>query len=183
MIGTLANAIGRAPAFSLVVVIALALIAETRRLPSSHVRSEQGFASLLPALAGRGVALAMWLVALPAIAAGALDVLAPLRLHRFGAGTAAVGATFLLAAVAEAARQPRRGPRLRSPRADAAGARSGSSPSARLLLCFSLPGDALALALVVVATGGALGGFWAPAMALLSDAAERHGSTTACRRR
>jgi MFS family permease len=174
VIGTLANAIGRAPAFSLVVVIALALIAETRRLPSSHVRSEQGFASLLPALAGRGVALAMWLVALPAIAAGALDVLAPLRLHRFGASTAAVGATFLLAAVAEAVVSPAAG-RLSDRRGRLLPVRLGLVVVGGLLLCFSVPSGALALALVVVATGGALGGFWAPAMALLSDTAERLG--------
>ncbi len=174
VIGTLANAIGRAPAFSLVVVIALLLIAETRRLPSSHVRSEQGFGSLLPALGGRGVALAMWLVALPAIAAGALDVLAPLRLHRFGAGTAAVGATFLLAAVAEALVSPAAG-RVSDRRGRMLPVRLGLVAVGGLLLCFTLPGGALALAFIVVATGGALGGFWAPAMALLSDTAERLG--------
>jgi MFS family permease len=174
VIGTLANAVGRAAAFSLVVVIALLLIAETRRLPSGHVRSEQGFGNLLPALAGRGVALAMWLVALPAIAAGALDVLAPLRLHRFGAGTAAVGATFLLAAVAEAAVSPAAG-RLSDRRGRMLPMRLGLVAVGVLLLCFGLPGRALPLAVLVVAIGGALGGFWAPAMALLSDAAERHG--------
>jgi MFS family permease len=174
VIGTLANAVGRAAAFSLVVVIALLLIAETRRLPSSHVRSEQGFGNLLPAIAGRGVGLAMWLVALPAIAAGALDVLAPLRLHRFGAGTAAVGATFLLAAVAEAAVSPAAG-RLSDRRGRMLPMRLGLVAVGALLLCFSLPGEALLLAALVVAIGGALGGFWAPAMALLSDAAERHG--------
>jgi MFS family permease len=174
VIGTLANAIGRASAFSLVVVIALLLIAETRRLPSSHVRSEQGFGSLLPALAGRGVALGMWLVALPAIAAGALDVLAPLRLHRFGAGTVAIGATFLLAAVAEAAISPAAG-HVSDRRGRMLPLRLGLAAAGALLLCFSLPSEALVLAVVVVAIGGTLGGFWAPAMALLSDAAERYG--------
>jgi predicted MFS family arabinose efflux permease len=174
VIGTLANAIGRRAAFSVVVVIALALIAQTQRLPSNHVRSEQGLSSVLPALRGRGVALAMWLVALPAIAAGAIDVLAPLRLHRFGAGAAAVGATFLLAAVAEAAVSPAAG-RLSDRRGRLLPLRLGLAVVACLLLCFTLPGHTLALAVLVVAIGGALGGFWAPAMALLSDAAERHG--------
>jgi MFS family permease len=174
VIGTLANAVGRTAAFSLVVVIALALIAETRRLPSTHVRSEQGFGSLLPALRGRGVSLAMWLVALPAIAAGALDVLAPLRLHRFGAGSAAVGATFLLAALVEGMVSPAAG-RLSDRRGRMLPMRLGLLAAGASLLCFSLPGGALLLAAVVVAIGGALGGFWAPAMAMLSDAAERHG--------
>ncbi len=174
VIGTLANAIGRAAAFSVVVVFALALIAATRRLPSGHVRSGQGLSSLMPALAGRGVLLAMWLVTLPALVAGSLDVLAPLRLHRFGAGAAAVGATFLLAALAEGMISPAAG-RLSDRRGRLLPLRLGLALAAGLLLCFSLPGSVLLLAAVVVAIGGALGGFWAPAMALLSDAAERHG--------
>jgi MFS family permease len=174
VIGTLANAIGRRAAFSVVVVIALLLIAATRRLPSSHVRSAQGLRTLLPALGGAGVALAMWLVALPAVAAGALDVLAPLRLHRFGASVAAVGATFLLAAVAEGTVSPVAG-RLSDLRGRLLPLRLGLAAAGALLLCFSLPGGPLVLAIVVVAIAGALGGFWAPAMALLSDAAERQG--------
>ncbi|HEX4467123.1 MAG TPA: MFS transporter [Solirubrobacteraceae bacterium] len=174
VIGTLANAIGRRAAFSVVVVIALLLIAATRRLPSSHVRSAQGLRTLLPALGGAGVTLAMWLVALPAVAAGALDVLAPLRLHRFGASVAAVGATFLLAAVAEGTVSPVAG-RLSDLRGRLLPLRLGLAAAGALLLCFSLPGGPLVLAIVVVAIAGALGGFWAPAMALLSDAAERQG--------
>jgi MFS family permease len=42
-----------------------------------------------------------------------------------------------------------------------------------LLFCFSLPRDVLLLAVVVVAIAAVLGAFWAPAMAMLSDAAER----------
>jgi MFS family permease len=174
VIGTLANAIGRRAAFSVVVVIALLLIAATRRLPSSHERSAQGLRAFLPALGGAGVTLAMWLVALPAVAAGALDVLAPLRLHRFGASVAAVGATFLLAAVAEGTVSPVAG-RLSDLRGRLLPLRLGLAAAGALLLCFSLPGGPLVLAIVVVAIAGALGGFWAPAMALLSDAAERQG--------
>ncbi len=45
---------------------------------------------------------------------------------------------------------------------------------AGLLLCFSVPRAALVLAVLVVATISALGAFWAPATAMLSDAAERY---------
>ena len=173
-IGTLANAIGRQAAFSAVVVIAALLIAETRRLPSRHVRSEQGVRNLLAAVARPGVALAMWLVALPALASGALDVLAPLRLHYFGASAGAIGATFLLAATAEATVSPAVGS-LSDRRGRLVPLRLGLAVAAGLLLCFTLPGEALALAALVVAIGAALGAFWAPAMALLTDAAERRG--------
>jgi len=44
-----------------------------------------------------------------------------------------------------------------------------------LLAGFTLPGSAAVLALVIVATAATLGAFWAPAMAMLSDAAEAFG--------
>ena len=44
-----------------------------------------------------------------------------------------------------------------------------------MLLCFTVPGDPLALAGVIVVIVAALGVFWAPAMAMLSDAAATRG--------
>ena len=174
VIGTLASAIGRQAAFSIVVLIALLLIVAVWRLPSRHVRSRQGLSRLRAALSGHGVTRAMWLVALPAIVAGMLDVLAPLRLHHFGAGATAVGATFLLAAAAEATVTPLVGS-LSDRRGRLLPLRIGLAAAAALLLCFTAPGEAVLLAALVVALGAALGGFWAPAMAMLSEATERHG--------
>lgn len=174
VIGTLANAIGRRGAFSVVVLIALLLIAATSRLPSGHVNAGQGLGKLRTALRSRNVTRAMWLVSLPAIVAGSLDVLAPLRLHQFGASATAVGATFLLAAAAEASITPAVGS-LSDRRGRLFPVRIGLGLTTALLLCFSLPGSALGLAVLVVAIAAALGAFWAPAMAMLSDAAERHG--------
>jgi MFS family permease len=174
VIGTLATAIGRQAAFSSVVVIAVLLIAETRRLPTTHVRSPQGMGNLLTALREPSMMRGMWLVALPALVSGAVSVLGPLRLHRFGASAAAIGATFLIAAGIEAAITPAIG-RLSDRRGRLVPLRLGLAVTAGLLFCFSLPRAALILAVVVVATAAALGAFWAPAMAMLSDAAERHG--------
>jgi MFS family permease len=173
VIGTLANAIGRRAAFSVVGVVAVLLIAETRRLPTHHVRSEQGLGELRGALASRGVAIGMWLVALPAVASGVLNVLAPLRLHRLGASALAIGATFLLAAGAEAAITPAIGS-LSDRRGRLVPLRLGLAVTTGLLLGFPLPTTPLVLAAIVVAIAAALGAFWAPAMAMLSDAAERH---------
>jgi MFS family permease len=47
--------------------------------------------------------------------------------------------------------------------------------TAAALACFTLPQTALLLAGLFVLTGMALGGFWAPAMAMLSDQAEAGG--------
>jgi MFS family permease len=156
------------------VIVAVLLIAETRRLPSHHVRSRQGAGELRVALAGRGVRTGMWLVALPAVVSGAINVLGPLRLHRFGAGAAVIGATFLLAAGAEAMITPAIGS-LSDRRGRLVPIRLGLVVTAGLLLCFSLPSAVILLAAVVVAIAVALGTFWAPATAMLSDAAERHG--------
>ncbi len=174
VIGTLANAVGRRAAFSGVVIVALLLIAETRRHPSHHVRSGQGLSELRVALAGRGIRTGMWLVTLPAVASGALNVLGPLRLHRFGAGATVIGATFLAAAGAEAVITPVIGS-LSDRRGRLVPLRLGLVMTAALLLCFSLPSTVFVLAVMVVAIAAALGTFWAPAMAMLSDAADRHG--------
>jgi MFS family permease len=173
VIGTLATAIGRAPAFGAVVVLAGSLILACRALPSRHVASEQGLAHVRSALAGRGIGSGMWLVALPAIASGVMSVLAPLRLHRLGASAVAIGATFLLAAVAEALVSPLIGS-LSDRRGRLMPLRLGLVAIIGLLACFTLPDSALLLAALVVAVDGALGAFWAPAMAMLSDAAEGH---------
>ena len=44
-----------------------------------------------------------------------------------------------------------------------------------VLSCFTLPSGVLALAALIVAIVATLGAFWAPAMAMLSDAAEASG--------
>ena len=173
VIGTLATALGRPTAFGAVVVAAGALIVVCRGLRSSHVTSEQGIAHVRSALSRRGIGSSMWLVALPAIASGVMSVLAPLRLHRLGASAAAIGATFLAAAVAEAFVSPLTG-RLSDRRGRLLPLRVGLIATAGLLASFTLPRSALLLAALVVAVDGALGVFWAPAMAMLSETAERH---------
>jgi predicted MFS family arabinose efflux permease len=53
--------------------------------------------------------------------------------------------------------------------------RVGLGGAAVALLFFTLPHTALVLAVVIVLETVALGTFWAPAMAMLSDAADSHG--------
>jgi MFS family permease len=116
----------------------------------------------------------MWLVALPAVAAGTLNVLGPLRLHRLGASALAIGATYLVAAGVEAVVSPLIG-RMSDRRGRVLPLRIGLVISVAFLSCFTLPGQAWLLAGLVVAIASALGVFWAPAMAMLSDAAESSG--------
>jgi MFS family permease len=174
VLGALAELIGRAPAFSGIVVVALALMVETQRLPTRHVDEESRVRDLFVTLRGRGMSSAMWLVTLPALVSGAISVLAPLRLHRFGASAAIIGLTFLLAAAIESAITPAIGG-ISDRRGRMLPVRVGLLVTGALLLCFTLPRTTAELVVLVVATAAALGGFWAPAMAMMADAADRHG--------
>jgi MFS family permease len=174
VIGTIASAIGRAPTFSAVVVIALVLILLARRLPLTHSASGQGLRQLFGALRWRKIQAGMWLVALPAVASGMINVLGPLRLHRLGATAAAIGATFLVAAGIEALVSPAVG-RLSDRRGRLLPVRFGLAGAAVLLACFTLPASVFVLAALIVVIAATLGAFWAPAMAMLSDAAESRG--------
>ena len=174
LIGTVATAAGRGPAFSAVVVVAVALILVARRLPSHHVSSEQGVRQARESLRSPAVLISMWLVGLPAVASGAINVLAPLRIHGLGGSAAAVGAAFLVAAAVEAVISPTIG-RISDRRGRLVPLRFGLAGAAALLLCFTLPTTPAMLGVLVVAISAALGAFWAPAMAMLADAAEHRG--------
>lgn len=171
LIGTVAGAVGRGPAFTVVGLVAILLIDQARRLPASGPSSGQGHRQLIRAVRQPALLTGMWLVALPAMAAGLLSVLAPLRLHRLGAGTAAIGAAFLVAAAVEALVGPAVG-RVSDRRGRIVPLRFGLLAAGAVLLCFTLPRTPLLLAVVLIVATASVGVFWAPAMALLSDAAE-----------
>ncbi|MFL5823673.1 MAG: MFS transporter [Solirubrobacteraceae bacterium] len=174
IIGTIASGIGRGLAFSGVVVLAVLLIDQARRLPDVHTPSTQRLRDIGPALAGTGAGMACWLVALPAIDSGVLGVLGSLRLHRLGATATAIGGTFLISAGVEALLTPVVG-RLSDRRGRLAPLRFGLAGTAAALACFTLPDTAAGLAVLIVMTGAIVAAFWAPAMAMLSETAESGG--------
>ena len=175
VIGTLAHAFGRAPVFSAVVVVAGALAVAVALLPAPSPQPPQsGPRRLLAELRRPGIAIGMWLVTLPAIASGMINVLAPLRLSTLGASAAGIGATFLIAAGLEALISPAVGD-VSDRRGRMFPLRIGLAAAAVVLLCFTISETVLVVAGVVVLAAVALGSFWAPAMAMLSDAAESRG--------
>jgi predicted MFS family arabinose efflux permease len=165
---------GRGPAFGAVVVFAVLLIDQARRLPSRHTASEQGVRHLIAALTHRRILVGAWLVALPAVASGMLNVLGPLRLHRLGATALGIGATFLIATGLEALISPAVGG-FSDRHGRLLPLRIGLAVATVVLAFFTLPAGALLLGAVVVAIAVTLGAFWAPAMALLSEAADARG--------
>ena len=173
-IGGLADATSPELVFSSVLVVAAALAAWALATPQTHVPSSMGVGSVVAAVRRPAVLRAMWLVTLPALAFGALNVVGSLRLDSLGAGTAAVAGTFLVAAGAEALMSPLVG-RVSDRRGRLVPVRAGLAASAAVLVALTLPGQALVLAGGIVVLGSALGAFWAPAFAMVADAAEHAG--------
>jgi MFS family permease len=172
-IGAVAIGVGTAPVFGTVGVIAVGLALWAATTPGGG-RSHVSGAPVGAALRAPLVLVGMWLVALPAFGFGVLDVLAPLQMDDLGAAGAAVAAAFLVAAAVEAMVSPLVG-RLSDRRGRAVPIRIGLAASTALVLLVPAAGTALLTAALLVATTAALGFFWAPAMALLSDAAEGIG--------
>jgi MFS family permease len=179
VVGTLAHALGRGPVFSAVVVVAAALAAAVAILPRPPAPERRAAGPRLGRqLRHPAIALGLWLVAIPAVASGAINVLGPLRLGELGAGAAGIGATFLLAAASEAWMSPVVG-RVSDRRGRIFPLRIGLGAASIALLLFTLPHTAFLLAVVIVVETVALGAFWAPAMAMLADAADSHGMSQA----
>ena len=101
VLGTAATVVGRPAAFSGFAVLVGVVIVWLRELPSTHVRSDQGMANILAALARMDFAVPFWLMTLPAIASGLIAVLGPLRIDALGGTASLIGATFLVSAGAE----------------------------------------------------------------------------------
>jgi MFS family permease len=179
VVGTLAHALGRGPVFSAVLLVAAGLAIALTILPAPPAPQHRPAGpSLARQLRRPAIVLGMWLVALPAMASGAINVLGPLRLGQLGAGAAAIGATFLVAAGAEASISPLVG-RVSDRRGRLFPLRIGLAGAAVTMLLFTLPKTGLLLALVIMLEMVALGTFWAPAMAMLADAADAHGMSQA----
>ncbi len=128
----------------------------------------------IAALARRPVAVGFWLLLLPALCAGVLNVLVPLRLDHLGASGVAVGAAFLVAALAEALVSPVAG-RLSDRRGRLVPMRLGLAATAVMAILLPLAGAAVLVAAMLVVAVVALAMFWAPSMALISEASEGAG--------
>jgi MFS family permease len=143
-------------------------------MPAVAPAQETGVLSAVVALRRPAVAVAFWLFLLPALFSGVLEVLVPLRLHDLGASGVGVGAIFLVAAGIEAIVSPISG-RLSDRHGRMAPMRLGLAGAAVLAVALPLAGGVFLAAALLVAVVAALGAFWAPAMAMLSDASEGVG--------
>jgi MFS family permease len=174
VIGGGATVIGPEPVFCGVGALAAGLAVAVFATPGIAPRPVPGGGTVARAILTRPVIGAFWLVALPSTLAGLVDVLAPLRLDELGATGIAVGAVFLIAAAIEATVSPSIG-RLSDRRGRIVPIRVGLVLAAIVAVVCSLPETVAVLGLAVVAVFLAMSLIWTPAMALLSDNAERAG--------
>jgi MFS family permease len=174
VLGGAATVAGPEVVFSGVAAVAVVLAVWAVGIPGAPPSPVQPWSSLARSFRHPAVLAAFWLVVLPAVFSGVLNVLAPLRLDVLGASGLAIGAIWFLAASIEAALSPLVG-RLSDRRGRLLPLRWGLAGGAATALLLPLPGRAALLAISIVVAIMAIGTFWAPAMAMLSDAAETTG--------
>lgn len=175
VLGAVAGALGQTPVFCAVAAVGVTLAAACAREPTpAPAEAAQRVADVRAAVRTPRVAAGMWLVALPALGFGCLGTLVPLRMDDLGATQTAVAAAFLVAAAFEATVSPVVG-RISDRRGRLVPVRAGLALSAGLILLVAVPESAVAVAGLLVVCTMAFGAFWAPSMALLSDASEACG--------
>jgi predicted MFS family arabinose efflux permease len=173
-VGTLADTAGIAPTFCGVAVVGTLLAAWALRTPPAPPEGTATPRELVAALRDSRVAGGIWLIAVPGVLFGTIGVLAPLRLDDLGVGAAAIGATWLGAALLESGVSPVVG-RMSDRRGRLFPCLIALALSGGLMLLFPWPNAAWQLMALVLVAAPAIGMLWAPSMALLSDGAEALG--------
>ena len=160
--------------FSSVAVVAAALAAWAWSMPGVEPEESPGVGAMLRALARPAVLIGFWVFTLPALFSGVIEVLVPLHLDDLGVSGATIGLVFLLAAAVEAVVSPIAG-RASDRSGRMTPIRCGLSGAVVMAIVLPLPDSAILVGGAVMLTFVALATFWAPGMAMLSDAAENAG--------
>jgi MFS family permease len=174
VLGGAASVLSPEAVFSAVAVVAATLAAWAWTVPGVPPEPGPGLSGLRGALGRPAVLAGFWLFTLPAIFAGVVEVLAPLRLDDLGASGAMIGAIFLATAGVEAALSPLAG-KASDRHGRLAPIRAGLVGAVVMAVLLPLPATILLVAIAVLLAIAALGVMWAPAMAMLSDASEKAG--------
>jgi MFS family permease len=174
VIGAAASHVGTGSAFAAATVAGGSLMVATVLVPKPIAGTRQTLRSALPAIAEPAIAVGLWLTFLAGLALGVVEVLAPLRLNRLGAGAVVIAGVFLGAAAVEAVLSPvvgrlsdRRG-RMVPVRLSLIGAIAVS-----VLAPLLRPAPVLVVALVIGLP--AFGTLFVPAAAMIGDGADRRG--------
>ena len=109
VIGVAADLLGHEIVFCAVGGVGLVLMVWTARTPAAKPLGDGSLRGLMGSLSDSSVRTGLLLVTVPGLMFGTLSVLGPLRLDELGAGAAAIGATWLIAAGLEAIVSPAAG--------------------------------------------------------------------------
>jgi MFS family permease len=172
VVGTIAARAGTGPAFSGAAVLGAVLMAVAFIVPRPNRAEPQRLREAWPAIRDRQVGIGMWLTMLAGLGFGVLDVLAPLRLSRLGAGAIVIGATFLAEAAIEAVLSPLAG-RLSDRRDPLVPVRLSLAVGVAVSLLAPVLRPAAWLVTLLILGMPAFGTLFTPAMALLSSGAQR----------
>ena len=173
-LGAAAAAIGTGVVFGSFVLLPLGLIVAGWRIPGPEPSPSGTLQAVRAAAAERRMRQGVWLMALPAAAFGALNVIVTLRLSAFGAGAIAIGAIFFGAVLLEAIVSPVAG-RVADRRGALWPARAGLVAGGAALGLLPIPQGVVPLAALVIVTAPLVGMLWTPAMAVLTEGAEARG--------
>ena len=174
VLGGAASVLSPEAVFSSVAVVAAVLAAWAWSMPTVAPEESPGIPAMLRALRRPAVMIGFWLFTIPALFSGVIEVLVPLHLDDLGASGTTIGAVFLFAAAVEAVLSPiagrfsDRAGRMAPIRVGLIGAMVGA-------VLLPLPHTVVLVGFAVAFMVAALATFWAPGMALLSDAAEDAG--------
>ena len=174
VLGGAATVLSPEAVFSGVSVLAAVLAVWALSMPGVEPEQSPGIPAMLRALRRPAVLAGFWLFTIPALFAGVLEVLVPLRMDDLGAAGTFIGAVFLVAAGVEATVSPVAG-RWSDRAGRLAPIRAGLIGAAVMAVLLPLPATAVLLGVTVVVAIASLAVFWAPGMAMLSDAAEDAG--------
>ena len=174
VLGGAATLLSPEAVFSFVAVVAAGLALWTWTMPGVEPEESPGLRAMLRALGRPAVLIGFWVFTLPALFSGVIEVLVPLHLDDLDVSGAGIGVIFLLAAAVEAVVSPIAG-RVSDRAGRLTPVRFGLLAAAVMAIVLPLPDTAVLVGLLVMLTFVALASFWAPGMALLSDAAEDAG--------
>jgi MFS family permease len=172
-VGALAHQVGSRPTFVGLAAFAILLGAWALRTPPADAQPPHPGA-LWRAVREPHVVGALWLMIIPAVTFGVVGVLVPLELDRAGWGPAAIAVAFIVSAAIEMVVSPVIG-RFSDRHGRILPLRVALAGAVFVMIAYALAARPAALVPVLVVSGVVFGGFWAPAMALLADGAERMG--------
>jgi MFS family permease len=172
-IGALAIHVGPREVFVGLAGVTLVLGVWTVRTPGAAAERP------LPGAIGRALRVpevrqALWLMSVPALVFGVVGVLIPLKLDQAGWSATAIAVAWVASAAIEMVIAPLIG-RVSDRRGRLLPLRAALMGAIAVLVAFAFAERPAVVVPILILSGITFGGFWAPAMALLSDAADRIG--------